>query len=111
MVYGIQLWDTASNSNIEILQRFQNEYLRIIVNAPLYITNDILHHDLNILYVTDEIKNFSQKYANRNEERPNILTINLMRNTKTSRKLKRRFPQDLCRYPDCNSIVTIGIYH
>jgi len=24
--YGIQLWDTASNSNIEILQRLQNRY-------------------------------------------------------------------------------------
>jgi len=31
--YGVQLWDTASNSNIEILQKFQNKYLRIIVNA------------------------------------------------------------------------------
>jgi len=29
--YGIQLWGTASNSNIEILQRFQNKILRIIM--------------------------------------------------------------------------------
>jgi len=32
--YGIQLWSTASNSNIEILQKFQNKILRIIVDAP-----------------------------------------------------------------------------
>jgi len=32
--YGVQLWGRASNSNIEIIQRFQNKYLRIIVNAP-----------------------------------------------------------------------------
>jgi len=31
--YGVQLWGTASNSNMEILQRFQNKYLRIIINA------------------------------------------------------------------------------
>jgi len=30
--YGVQLWGTTSNSNIEIIERFQNKYLRI--NAP-----------------------------------------------------------------------------
>jgi len=42
----------VSNSNIEIPQKFQNEYLRIIVNAPRYITNDTLCHDLNMLLET-----------------------------------------------------------
>jgi hypothetical protein len=32
--YGAPLWGSASTSNIEILQRFQNKVLRIIVNAP-----------------------------------------------------------------------------
>ncbi|KAJ4427260.1 hypothetical protein ANN_24878 [Periplaneta americana] len=32
--YGIQLWGTASNSNIEILQRYQSKTLRSIVTAP-----------------------------------------------------------------------------
>jgi len=39
--YGISLWDTASNSNIEILQRFQNKVLRSIVNAPRYVPNTV----------------------------------------------------------------------
>jgi len=63
---------TASNSNIEILQRFQNKYLRIIVNAPWYVTNDTLHHDLNVPYLKDEIKKLSQRYADRMEENLNI---------------------------------------
>jgi len=42
---GVQLWGTVFDSNIEMLQRFQNEYFRIIV------TNDILHDDLNVPYV------------------------------------------------------------
>jgi len=33
-----------------------NMVLRIIVNAPWYVTNDTLHHDLNVPYVRDEIK-------------------------------------------------------
>jgi hypothetical protein len=34
--YGIPLWDTAGNLNIEILLRYQNKVLRAIVNAPWY---------------------------------------------------------------------------
>jgi len=44
--YGIPLWGTARNSNIEILQRFQNKVLRSVVNAPRYVPNTILHTDL-----------------------------------------------------------------
>jgi hypothetical protein len=32
--YGIQLWGTASTSNIEILERFQSKTLRLLVDAP-----------------------------------------------------------------------------
>jgi len=46
--YGIPLWGTASNSNIEILQRFQNKVLGSIVNAPWYVPNTILYADLQI---------------------------------------------------------------
>jgi hypothetical protein len=35
--YGIQLWGTAFNSNIEILQFFQSKTLQSILNAPWYI--------------------------------------------------------------------------
>jgi len=57
------------------------------------LVNDTLHHHLNVPYVRDEIKRFSQRYADRMEERPNIAT-NLMREIKT-RRLKRKLPQDL----------------
>jgi len=32
--YGVQLWGSASNSNIDILERFQSKALRIITEAP-----------------------------------------------------------------------------
>ena len=32
--YEIQIWGTASNSNIEILQRFQSKTLRSLIDAP-----------------------------------------------------------------------------
>jgi len=79
----VDLWcpTLGHNLNIEITQRFQYKYNdRIIVNAPWYVTNDTLHHDLNVPYVNDEIKKFSQRYADRLVEQPNILAINIMSN-------------------------------
>jgi len=32
--YGVQLWGSASKSNLEILERFQSKVLRIITDAP-----------------------------------------------------------------------------
>ena len=37
--YGIQLWGTASASNVEKIQRRQNKILRTITAAPWYIRN------------------------------------------------------------------------
>jgi hypothetical protein len=37
--YGVQLWGTVSNSNIDILEKFQSKALRIITDAPWYMPN------------------------------------------------------------------------
>jgi len=46
-------------------------------------------------YVRDEIRRHSQRYADRIKENSNIFTKNIMRSVKTTRRLKRRLPQDL----------------
>jgi hypothetical protein len=53
--YGIQLWGTASTSNIEILERFQSKALRMIVDAPWYVPNTVIRRDLQIPTVKEEI--------------------------------------------------------
>jgi hypothetical protein len=40
--YGMQLWGTASNSNLEILELFQSKVLRVITDAPWYIPNTVI---------------------------------------------------------------------
>jgi hypothetical protein len=50
--YGIPLWGTAGNSNIEILQSYQNKILRAIANAPWYISNKVIHADLQVDKIT-----------------------------------------------------------
>jgi hypothetical protein len=53
--YGIQLWGTTSNSNIKILERFQSKVLRLIVDAPWYMSNSVICKDLQIPTVKEEI--------------------------------------------------------
>jgi len=70
------------------------KYLRIIVNAPWYVTNGTLHHDLNVPYVRDEIKKLSRRYADRLEKYLNILAIEVfLTSDAETRRLKRKLPQ------------------
>jgi hypothetical protein len=97
--YGIPLWGTASNSNIEILQRFQNKVFRLIVNAPWYVPNTILHTDLQILAVKAEITNFSTKYREKLITHSNELTPALLEEEEP-RRLKRFKPTEITtRFP------------
>jgi len=41
------------------------------------------------------LKRLSQKYADRINKHPNIVATNLMKEVKTTRRLKRKLPQDL----------------
>lgn len=95
--YGLQLWGTASNSNLEILQRFQSKTLRMITNAPWYITNDRLHRELNIKTIKEEITYSIHSYHKRVHSHSNRLARGLMRDEPgtTFRRLRRRAPQDM----------------
>jgi hypothetical protein len=57
--YGIQRWGTASTSNIEILERFQSNVLRVIVEAPRYVPNTVIRRDLQTPTVKEEIRHYS----------------------------------------------------
>lgn len=75
--YGIQLWGTASNSNIEILERFQTKTLRAIFNIPFYISNKIIYLDLKVPTVKQEITKYSNNYQKRLSKHKNELALRL----------------------------------
>jgi hypothetical protein len=60
--YGIQLWGCTEQSNIDIIQRFQNKVLRNIVDASWYIRNAELLRDLQMEMVTIEFGKFAKKH-------------------------------------------------
>jgi hypothetical protein len=53
--YGVELWGTASNSNIEIPQQFQAKILRTILNVPWCISNTVIHNYLQMNTVKEVI--------------------------------------------------------
>lgn len=62
--YGLQLWGTASNSHIALLERFQSKVLRAICNAFWFIPNKEIHQDLHINIVKEEMIKRSVQYLN-----------------------------------------------
>ena len=86
--YGIQLWGTASNSNIEILQRFQSKTQRSLINAPWYVTNETIHRDLKIPTVKEEILKYSNRYSKRVIKHRNPLITKLLNTLDQIRRLK-----------------------
>ena len=93
--YGIQLWGTASNSNIDILERFQSKVLRIITDAPWYVPNAVIKHDLQVPSVRQEVRTFSVTYHARLEGHPNDLATSLLQQPPHNHRLKRYYPADL----------------
>jgi hypothetical protein len=92
--YGIPLWGTASNSNIEILQRYQNKVLRAIVDAPWYISSKVLPTDLKVPTIGEKITKFTVKYRDKITTHSNQLTPTPLEEEEP-RRLKRFKPTDL----------------
>jgi hypothetical protein len=92
--YEIQLWGTASTSNIEILERFQSKALPMIVDAPWYVPNAVIRWNLQIQTVKEEIRRYSSQYSARLSAHPNDLIVNVIE-LPDNRRLRRHLPNDL----------------
>ena len=93
--YVIQIWGCTKQSNIDIIQRFQNKVLRHMVSAPWYIRNNDLHRDLQVDVVSSEIQRFAQKHEGRLHHHEYVEAIQLLDNTCIVRRLQRKIPFEL----------------
>jgi hypothetical protein len=92
--YGIQLWGTASTSNVEILERFQSKALRQILDTSWYVPNTIIRHDLYMPTVKEEIRHYSSHYSLRLTAHPNDILLTLLE-PPDDKVLRRLLPNDL----------------
>jgi hypothetical protein len=90
--YGIQLWGCTKQSNVDIIQRFQNKVLRNIVKAPWYVRNNDLHGDPEVDVVSSEIQRFAQKHEESLNLHENVEAIQLLDNMGIVRRLQRKKP-------------------
>jgi hypothetical protein len=95
--YGIQLLGCASNSNIQVIQRYENKLLKFIVNPPWHVRNSDLHRDLGIETVTDIIAKFAKSHEKRLQSYINIEASKFLNVNNMARRLKRKKPFELVR--------------
>jgi hypothetical protein len=95
--YGIQLWSCASDSNIQVIQRFQNKVLKCIVQAPWYIRNSDLHQDLGFETVTDIITKLTSSHKKKIQNHINSEVSRLLNVQNITRRLNRKKPFELVK--------------
>ena len=96
--YGIQLWGCAKPSDTQIIQRIQSKTLRIVFNAPWYVSIKTLHKDSRIPFVEDEIIRMTNRYllnlTGHSNEQVNQL---LVPRPQARRRLHRQWPTDVLK--------------
>jgi hypothetical protein len=95
--YGIQLWGCASVSNIQVIQRYENEVLKCTVNAPWYVGNSD-HCDLRIEAVTDIIVKLAKSHEKRLQDHINVEASRLLNVNNITRPLKWKKLFELVRH-------------
>lgn len=88
--YGIELWGSASHSNIEILQRFQNKALKVFSCSPWFIKNSEVHEYLQITTIKQDVENSCKTYKQRLQRHKNQLATILLDSTNSTLRLKRK---------------------
>ena len=83
--YGVQLWGCAKPTRLKPIQRFQSKRLRTIVNAPWCVSNKLLHNDLHIPNITDEIRRVAIRYNDKTHSHANDRIEHLYHNGLTDK--------------------------
>ena len=65
-----------------------------LIDAPWYVTNEMIHRDLKIPTVEEEISKFSNKCNIRVNNHQNPLVTQLLDTTDQIRRLKGQYPLD-----------------
>ena len=93
-MYGIEILGCASKASQAILQKAQSSILRMMTDAPWYVTNLTLHDDLKIPFIRDVISDRYAKHHWKLVTHPNP-TLQQLLDANQPRRLKRTRPSNL----------------
>ena len=88
--YGIELWGSASHSNVEILQRFQNKALKMLCGAPWFTKNIEVYEYLQIPTIKEVAEKSYKYYKQRLQRHKNELAATLLKSSDSTYRLKRK---------------------
>jgi hypothetical protein len=91
--YGIKLWGCTSKSPIAKMQRSQSKILRMINNAPSYVTNQTLHDDLKVPFIKNVIQEKSINHHDKLGNHSNTILQPLLVQQQR-RRLKKLWPAE-----------------
>lgn len=95
--YGLELYGTASRSNLCRIQQQQSKILRTIASAPYFVSNDTLHADLNVSYVKDVYTDQYRRFFEKLQFHSNPLVRRMFTGdfpARSSRRLRRKWCRD-----------------
>ena len=92
LLYACPIWINAAKTNIHKIQIFQNQFLRIITNAPWFVTNDQLHKELSIEPIANHINYLSTNFYYTIPQIPTLKALNLGRNPTQPTRIKNKYP-------------------
>ncbi|GFT35906.1 hypothetical protein NPIL_487341 [Nephila pilipes] len=74
LLYACSIWGCTTKKNLQKLQYVQNKSLRRIVGAPIFFPLRILHQELNITTIIEEITKQAKKFYEKipNHDNPTI---------------------------------------
>jgi hypothetical protein len=98
-LYGSPIFGSCRTTTLNLLQRHQSKSLRIMANAPYYVTNHTLHSDLQIPTVSELIKNRYTTFHSKTLNHTNPYISQLSNPLPIRRRLRRRWNRDLLRPP------------
>lgn len=71
LTYAAPIWVIATPTNLDLLQRYQNIALRMVLQAPWYTTNTKNHEATNIPTIETYIKELTKSFYDKIEIHPN----------------------------------------
>lgn len=98
-LYGSPVFGSCRRTTLQILQRHQSKSLRMMADAPYYVTNHTLHSDLQIPTVFELVQGRYSAFHSRAHDHTNPLVSQLSNPLPVRRRLRRNWNRDLLRPP------------
>jgi len=99
LTYACPIWNSAARTNFNKLEIVQNKFLRRIIKAPWFVSNNQIQHELDIPPIKEYINHLAQTFFSSLPQSPSTSIFKLGKSYTTPRRIKSRYPKDSLKPP------------